>query len=236
MQRRSFASSPGLVSQPGLRDQPFSFQNRLKEIGMFFQGTDAVHQTMNKIAADLVKAHIPYAIVGGMAVNAHRHGRTTDDVDVLLTEEGFAQFRRLYVPKTYGKVPKRSKRFLDPTNGVTFDILVTGLFPGTGKPGPISYPDPAAVSETIENIRVVGLPTLIQLKLAAGRHQDYADVVNLIRVHDLDESFQARLHPAVQRDYIECLEEKRREEEYEARQDEEFERKVGGDKYEPDES
>ena len=108
-----------------------------------------------------------------------------------------------------------------------FDILVTGLFPGTGKPGPIPYPDPAAVSETIEKIRVVDLPTLIQLKLAARRYQDFADVVNLIRVQNLDGSFQTKLHPAVHRDYIECLEEKRREEEYEARQDQAFEDAVG---------
>src|SRR5689334_18754813 len=109
---------PEIHHLPGVGDKSFSFQNRLKEIGMFFQGTDAVHQTMNKIAGDLEKAHIPYAIVGGMAVNAHRHGRTTDDVDVLLTAEGFDQFRRCYVPNTYGKLPKRSKRFVDPSNGV----------------------------------------------------------------------------------------------------------------------
>jgi hypothetical protein len=223
------------TSQPSLRAKPFSFQNRLKEIGMFFQGTDAVHQTMNKIAADLEKAQIPYAIVGGMAVNAHRHGRTTDDVDVLLTPEGFAKFRSLFVPKTYGKLPKRSKRFVDPSNGITFDILVTGLFPGTGKPGPIAYPDPAAVSQIMERIRVVDLPTLVQLKLAARRHQDFADVVNLIRVHNLDQSFQAKLHPAVHRDFIECLEENRREEEYEARQDEQFENAVGEGKYDDEE-
>src|SRR5215813_1862695 len=116
---------PEVARLPGIENKRFSFQHRLKEIGMFFQGTDAVHQTMNKIARDLEKAQIPYAIVGGMAVNAHRHGRTTDDVDVLLTREGFAEFRRLYVPTTYGKLPKRSKRFVDPANGVTFDILLT---------------------------------------------------------------------------------------------------------------
>ncbi|HYT89313.1 MAG TPA: hypothetical protein VEL76_11460, partial [Gemmataceae bacterium] len=60
------------------------------------------------------------------------------------------------------------------------------------------------------------LVTLIQLKLAAGRYQDFADVVNLIRAHELDESFQEKLHSSVRRDYIECLEEKRREDEYEA--------------------
>ena len=40
----------------------------------------------------------------------------------------------------------------------------------------------------------------------------------LIRVHNLDESFLPRLHTSVHQDFIECLEEKRREEEYEARE------------------
>jgi hypothetical protein len=202
---------------------------------MFFQGRDPVHKTMRRIAKQLEKAKIPYAVVGGMAVFAQGYRRTTDDLDILLTREGFAEFRRLFVPTIYEKLPKRPKRFLDPANGVTFDILVTGLFPGTGKPGPIAYPDPAAVSETIERIRVVDLPTLIQLKLAARRHQDFADVVNLIRAHHLDESFRAKLHPAVHHDFIECLEENRREEEYEARQDEQFEKAVGADNYEAEE-
>ena len=42
--------------------------------------------------------------------------------------------------------------------------------------------------------------------------------MELIRFNDLDESFADRLHPSLRRDYIECLEEKRREEEYEARE------------------
>ncbi|MGH7174547.1 MAG: hypothetical protein ACRELG_30130, partial [Gemmataceae bacterium] len=114
-------------------------------------------------------------------------------------------------------VPGRSRRFVDRGNAVTLDILVTGMYPGSGKPGPIAYPDPVAVRERIDNIEVVNLPTLIQLKLAARRYQDFADVVSLIRIHQLDESFADRLHSSVRSDYIECLEEKRREEEYEAR-------------------
>jgi hypothetical protein len=93
-----------------------------------------------------------------------------------------------------------------------------GRFPGTGKPGPIAFPEPSAVSEVIDKYSVVNLPTLIQLKLAARRWWDFADVVELIRIHNLDESFPQQLHPAVRRDFIECLEEKRREDEYEARE------------------
>lgn len=106
---------------------------------MFFDGNDKVHVTLRRVAKMLDSAGISFAVVGGMAVNAHEHARTTKDVDFLLTN----------------------------------------------------------------------LTTLIQLKLAARRHQDYADVVNLISAHQLDESFQSRLHPSVHADYIECLEEKR---------------------------
>lgn len=72
--------------------------------------------------------------------------------------------------------------------------------------------------EPIDNLQVVNLATLIELKLAARRHRDFGDVVDLIRVQNLDESFLDRLHPSVHQDYIECLEEKRREDEYESQQ------------------
>jgi hypothetical protein len=137
---------------------------------------------------------------------------------VLLTAEGFEQFQRLYVPKEYQRHPKRSRRFTDRKNEVLIDFLITGGHPGLGEPGPISFPDPATVSEVIEDKKVVNLPTLVQLKLAARRYYDFGDVVHLIRVHDLNEAFAEQVHPSVRRDYVECLEEKRREDEYEARE------------------
>ena len=201
-----------------MKAAPFSFWGRLREIDMFFQKNDPVHKSMRRIVKRLEKAQIPYAVVGGMAVNAHGYRRTTDDLDLLLTAEGLAEFRKLFVPKHYLGMPRRPRRFTDRVNKVLIDFLVSGLYPGNGEPGPIAYPDPAAVQETIEGARVLNLPILIQLKLAARRYQDFADVVALIRANQLDEAFQARLHESVRRDYIECLEEKRREDEYEARQ------------------
>ncbi|MGH7173626.1 MAG: hypothetical protein ACRELF_00900, partial [Gemmataceae bacterium] len=93
-----------------MKTAPFSFQKRLKEIDMFFQGTDPVHKTMNRVASELERANIPYAVVGGMAVNAHQHRRTTDDVDILLTPEGFAEFRQQFVGQDFSPVPGRSRR------------------------------------------------------------------------------------------------------------------------------
>jgi hypothetical protein len=202
-----------------------TFRQRLREIDMFFEGTDRVHQTMRRVAAYLDQAGISYAIVGGMAVNAHHHERTTKDVDFLLTADGFVAFRKLAEAGDFEPAPGRARRFIDPTTNVTFDVLVTGYFPGNGEPGPITFPDPTAVGQAIGELRVVNLPTLVELKLAARRYQDFADVVNLIRANNLEKSFQEKLHPSVRGDYIECLEEKLREDEYEARQD----RAVQGD-------
>jgi hypothetical protein len=192
---------------------------------MFFEGNDRVHQAMRRVASRLDAAGIRYAIVGGMAVNAHHHQRTTKDVDVLLSADGLAAFRNLAVTNDFEPVPGRSRRFIDRTTGVTFDILVAGAFPGNGEPGPISFPDPASVAQEIDDLKVVDLANLVQLKLAAGRFQDFADVVSLIRANQLDEQFQDKLHPSVRTDYIECVEEMRREDRYEAKMDREGEQK-----------
>jgi hypothetical protein len=192
----------------------------VKSVDRFFEGRDDVHQTLRRLVKRLERLGIPYAIVGGMAVNAHGHRRTTNDVDVLLTREGFEEFRKHFVPKNYKVAdPKRQRRLTDRSNDVAVDVLLTGLFPGSGKPGPVAFPDPAQASEFVRKTRVVNLPTLIQLKLAARRWRDFADVVDLISVHNLDKSYLERLHPSVRKDFIECLEEKRREDEYLARED-----------------
>jgi hypothetical protein len=198
---------------------PITFDERLREIGMFFEGTSAVHQTMNRVCATFESVDIAYAILGGMAVNAHGHERTTKDVDFLLRPEGLAAFRVIAAEYGYAQVPNRPRRFLDTVTNVSFDILVTGRFPGSGAPGPVAFPDPTSVGERINGHQFVNLVTLFELKLAAHRYHDFGDVVSLIRVHNLNESFLTQLHSALHADFIECLEEKRREDEYEARED-----------------
>jgi hypothetical protein len=196
--------------------RPFDFIERLREISMFFDGTDRVHRAMRKVVDIFEQQQIEYVIVGGMAVNAHRHQRTTGDVDILVRPEGLAKVRDLVATGTFSSVAGRSRRFIEPSEGVQFDLLVTGLFPGSGKPGPIPFPDPTVVAQTVRDVRVANLKTLIELKLAAHRYQDFADVVSLIRANDLDESFMSQLHLSVHKDFIECLEEKRREDSYES--------------------
>jgi hypothetical protein len=187
------------------------------EADLFFEGRGEVHQTLKRLVRRLKRARIPYVILGGLALNAHQYERMTKDVDVLVTPKAFEQFKKLFVPKFYLPVPGLLRRFIDRKNQRGVDILLTGLYPGSGKPGPIAFPDPKDVGHEFQSIRYINLENLIELKLSARRHRDFADVVELIRYNHLDESFIKRLHPVVRQDFIECLEEKRREDEYLAR-------------------
>lgn len=214
----NMAIAPRPTGEPGFDPKTFSFMKRLKEISMFFEKRSPQHKAMRRLTRRLKKAGIPYALVGAMAVNAHGAERTTRDVDVLTTADGLTRFRTELVGEFYEPVEGRPRRFREQESGITIDILVTGRFPGSGQPGPISFPDPTTASEEIDKVRVLTLPHLLQLKLAARRHADFADVVFLIRTHNLDESFLPQLHPSVHRDFIECLEEKRREDDYIARE------------------
>jgi hypothetical protein len=198
-------------------DAPGSFWRRIKEIDAFFAGRDAVHKTMRSLCRRLEAAEIPYAVIGGMAVKLHGHLQTTGDVDVLTTGDGLTEFRHRFAPRYYEGLPNRRLCFTDKARRVGVDFVVTGEFPGNHEPGPIAFPDPSSVATVIDDIEVVDLITLVQLKLAAGRYGDYGDVVALISVHNLDESFADRLHPTLHGGYRECLEEKRREDEYEER-------------------
>jgi hypothetical protein len=83
------------MKSPVARKKSFNLWKRIQEIDRFFQGKDPVHQTLRRLAKRLEKANIPYAVMGGMAVNAHRYQRTTGNVDILLSPQGFAEFRRL---------------------------------------------------------------------------------------------------------------------------------------------
>src|SRR3954462_14371319 len=100
---------------------------------------------MRKVAELFAEHRIDYAIVGGMAVNAHGYVRTTDDVDFLVRAEGLGAIRELATKGVFKTVTGRPRRFTESTTGVQFDVLVTGLFPGSGQSGPIAYPDPSSV-------------------------------------------------------------------------------------------
>jgi hypothetical protein len=192
-----------------------AFEDRMRKGGAqaieaaerFFMKEDEVYQALRAITSKLEELKIDYAVVGGMALTAHGYRRTTVDVDILVRREDNLRIREAldglgYVPPFAG-----SKNPRDTQTGVRIEFLITGEFPGDGKPKPVSFPDPRSVSVVIEGIRYVGLEKLIELKLASGmtnpgRLKDLADVQELIREirpprgvgENLDESVRAKYY------------------------------------------
>lgn len=174
----------------------------LQEGSMHFEKESAVHKTLRKITHRLEELHIPYAVVGGMAMFIHGYRRFTEAVDLLVTREGLAEIHRQleglgYVPPFSG-----SKQLRDTESGVRVEFLVTGEYPGDGKPKPIAFPDPSAVSVPADGMHILRLPTLIELKLASGmsnprRAKDLVDIQEMIEVLNLPEEFGNQLHPYV---------------------------------------
>jgi hypothetical protein len=168
----------------------------------FFMRDDPVHQTLRNITARLDALGVAYAVAGGMALSAHSFVRATVDVDILVTSEGLAALHRQldglgYVPPFAG-----SKNLKDAATGVRIKFLVTGQFPGDGKPKPVAFPDPTQVAVEIDGIRYLGLSALIELKLASGmtnpgRLKDLGDVQELIRALDLPLEFAQQLNPYI---------------------------------------
>lgn len=125
---------------------------------------------------------------GGWAVWRHGYaGRVTRDIDIVLPADKvdeflraarFSGFQVLAVPT--GRWPKLLH--LDTT--VDVDILPEGQRPGTpAKPAPTTIPHPARLGASGTTLTYVRLPALIELKLAAGRSQDLADVIKLIQAN-----------------------------------------------------
>ncbi len=180
----------------------------LEEAGRFFMGTNPVHQTLHEIGRRLDALGIPYAIVGGMALVAHGYERTTVDVDILMTAEALARARQSLEGLGYLPAFPNSRAIRDTNTGVRIEFLLTGDYPGDGKPKPVSFPDPQQVSIEIDGVRYLSLPKLIELKLAsgmtnAGRLRDLADVQELIRVLELPCDYVQQLDPYVRGKYLE---------------------------------
>lgn len=166
-------------------------------------GTSDVHQALARVTKKLEELAIPYAICGGMAVNAHGLQRATTDVDLLLTPAGLAQFKAAALGLGWLEKFPGSRGVRDTANRVPIDFLISGGIPGDGTPRGVVFPDPATSATEIAGRKYVTLAKLIELKLASGlsapdRPRDFDDVIRLIRANTLGEHFADQLHPYVQ--------------------------------------
>jgi hypothetical protein len=180
----------------------------LEEAEAYFMGEGGVHNAAAAIAGRLADAGIDYAIAGGIALGEHGFKRLTVDVDVLIRREDLARFKAEWLGRGYVDVRPGGRAVRDTINNVKIDFLLSGDFPGDGKPKPVAFPDPREAAVAGGRYRVLSLARLVEMKLASGmtaphRLQDLADVLRLIRAGDLPRDFAARIDPYVREKFDE---------------------------------
>jgi hypothetical protein len=138
----------------------------------------------------------------------YRHGfrRFTQDVDVLVTRESLEKIHSELEGRGYVKPFAASKNLRDAETGVQIDFIISGDYPGEGKPGPIAFPVPKTASVEIDGVRYLDLIPLIELKLSSGqashRVGDLQDVQNLILARSLPRELAEQLHPSLRESYF----------------------------------
>ena len=163
-------------------------------------------------AVDRVLAAIdaPAVLGGGWAVWRHGFvGRVTQDMDIVVAADMLADFLKAATVagfETYETSTGRWPKLLHRDTGIEVDLLPEGERPGTAsRPAPTTIRHPTQLGASGSTLRYVSLPALVELKLAAGRARDEADVVELIRTNgeevDAIRDHLASIHP----DYVEAF-------------------------------
>ncbi len=163
-------------------------------------GESPIHAALEDLARRLDELHVPYAVVGAMALNAFGYRRATVDVDVLITPDGLARFKEAWLGRGYVERFAGSRGVRDAAHGVPIDFLLAGDYPGDGKPKPVRFPDPAAEAIHVEGLSILPLERLVELEAGLG---DVGPAPpprpggrpRAIRARDLDEAFASRPPP-----------------------------------------
>lgn len=175
----------------------------LKEASNYYMARGDVFTTLQNLTRRLEEEKIPYALLGGLALAAHGFVRMTQDVDLLMTRNGLETFKQKFLGRGYVLAfTGAQKTFRDTETQVRIEILITGDYPGDGKPKPIAFPDPSIVYTERGGMRIIPVEKLIELKLASGmsaphRLRDLADVQDLITTLKLPIEFAETLDTSV---------------------------------------
>jgi hypothetical protein len=189
-------------------DRENAFWGGIENARRFFMGEADVQRALERLARVLDDKGIPYAIVGALALNEWGYRRVTVGVDVLLTPDGFRTLKAEVLGLGYVETSPGSRGLRDTEAGVDIDVLLTGEYPGDGKPKPVAFPDPAEVAVRSRRVALLPLAKVIELKLASGisaphRLKDLADVLELVRALSLPREMADSLDASVRAKYDE---------------------------------
>jgi len=179
------------------------------QAGRHFHRDNDLFQAMRRVARWLGALGIAYAVTGAMAMFEHGHRRFTTSIDLHVTPDGLRALHDRAEQGDYVLASPGRKAIREAETGVRINFLVAGDYPGSGKPCPVPFPDPADVGEVRDGVAYLNLATLVELKLASSltggphRQKDLADVIALITTLNLPADLAGRLNPFVRDRYVE---------------------------------
>lgn len=152
---------------------------RLRRLGAQMKpDLPAVDLAVSAVRALLRGSGLPFRIIGGLAVMHHGYERFTTDVDVLVPADAAEHLDPLL--ERYGFARETATRLRHLPTGVRVDVLPAGMVLRGPRPAE-PLPAPTDVVSSERDPEVAGLATVLMLKLEAGRRQDVADVVQLLK-------------------------------------------------------
>ena len=166
------------------------------------RAVEKIQERLEKTAATLTAAQIPYAVIGGHAVRAwvaqadEAAVRTTRDVDILLVREDLA--RAIVAMENAGfvyRVGKGIPMFMDGPNTKARDAVHV-LFANEKVRDTDIIPTPGIhETESIDSIRILTLDALVRMKLNVFRDKDRMHLRDMLDVELIDVKWLSRLTP-----------------------------------------
>lgn len=157
----------------------------------------------------LSEAGIAYSVCGGVAVCLHGYQRNTTDLDLVIRSDDSEAVRRILTDAGYQWDAEQAE--FRTQNGIAIQFVIAGQKAGKGTEVAVSDPVGDLNVEQIEGLSVVRLSRLIEMKIACGMsnlrrtHKDFADVVELILIRNLDRSFARFLHKSLRPTFRELI-------------------------------
>ena len=166
------------------------------------RAVEKVRERLLRAASALEKAGIPYAVAGGNAVAAwvsrvdEAAVRNTQDVDVLLRRSDLDAAKTAMAEA--GFVYRRAagvEMFLDGPGAKARDAVHV-VFAGEKVRPEYAAPAPdVSESEQAASFRVVGLESLVRMKLTSFRRKDQVHLLDFLEVGLIDATWVERLPP-----------------------------------------
>ena len=176
------------------------------------RAVEIVKDRLRRVTRALNTANIPYAVIGG---NAVQHWvsqvdesvvRNTRDVDIILNEPDLD--RAILALEAEGFIYRRSAgvtMFLDGPNAKARDAVHV-VFAGKKVREEYSEPVPEINEyEWIEDARTLPFDRLVKMKLTSFRRKDQVHLLDMISINMIDESWLERFSPELRQRLEELL-------------------------------